>query len=453
MRSIFALLMLAAPVLADDWPQYLGPKRDGVWRETGIVEKFPAKGPEVLWRKPCGIGYAGPAVTQGKVFLPDRVLGDGTKNPDNPFAKSSVIGTDRLLCLDEKSGEQLWKFEHPVEYRVSYAAGPRCTPTVDGDLVFWLDTMGDLFALEPKTGKKVWAKNFRTDFGAELPVWGFAAHPLVDGDKLICLVGGSEGRGVIAFNKKTGAVTWKALTISGDPGYNSPVIFEINGKRVLIIWHTQAVVGLDPETGKKLWEYPWQIQSALTVPVARLAKGSLLFLTSFYNGSLLLDIGGEAPKVVWKSKSKGGQAAVMPDNTLDLHSIMPTPWIKDDHVYGVCSYGELRCLELMTGKRVWASRAATTPDGKPARWANAFIVPYGDGERAFLFNEQGELIIARLTPSGYEEVDRAKLLDPTNRYAAGRTVVWSHPAFADHQVFVRNDKEVIAYSLRKPSGN
>jgi outer membrane protein assembly factor BamB len=447
-RLIFALLLLPLPAQADDWPQYLGPKRDGVWRETGLRDKFPPAGPVVLWRQKCGMGYGGPAVTQGKVFLPDRVLGEGAQNPDNPFAKSSVTGIDRLLCLNEKTGEEIWKFEHPVEYRVSYAAGPRCTPTVDGDLLYWLDTMGDLFALETATGKKVWHTNYRKDLGAELPVWGFASHPLVDGDRLICLVGGSEGRGVVAFDKQTGKEVWHALTISGDPGYNSPVIFEVNGKRVLIIWHSHAVVGLDPETGKKLWQYPWEISAALTAPTARLADGSLLFLTSFYNGSLLLDIGGETPKVVWKSKSKGGQAAVEPDKTVDLHSIIPTPWIKDDHVYGVCSYGELRCLELKTGKRVWMTRQPTS-GGPPARWANAFIIPHGDGERVFLFNESGELIICKMTPKGYEEIDRAKLLEPTNRYAAGRTVVWSHPAFADQTIFARNDKEIVAVSFKK----
>lgn len=448
MRLLLALLFSPLAALADDWPQYLGPQRDGVLRETGIREKFPAAGPPVLWRHKCGMGYAGPAVTQGKVFLPDRVLGAGSQNPENPFARASVTGIDRLLCLDQKTGDEIWKFEFPVEYRVSYPAGPRCTPTVDGDLVFWLDTMGDLFALETKTGKKVWHKNYRTDLGAELPVWGFASHPLVDGDQLICLVGGSEGRGVVAFNKKTGDVVWKALTISGDPGYNSPVIFEVNGKRQLIVWHAQAVAGLEPETGKKLWQYDWKISNSLTAPTARLAKGSLLFLTGFYNGSILLDIGGDSPKVVWKSKAKGVQASVLPDNTVDLHSIMPTPWIKDGYVYGICSYGELRCLELMTGKRVWMTREPTT-SGEPGRWANAFITPIADTDRAFLFNEKGELIIARLSPKGYEEIDRAKLIDPTNRYAAGRTVVWTHPAFADQAIFVRNDKEIAAFSLKK----
>jgi outer membrane protein assembly factor BamB len=442
---IAAVFAIPLPVLADDWPGWLGPQRDGYWRETGIVDKFPAGGPKVLWRHECGMGYAGPAVAQGKVFLADRILGEGASNPDNPFGRSNVPGRDRLLCLDEATGKELWKYEYTVEYRVSYAAGPRCTPNVDGDLVCWLGTMGELIALDVKTGKPVWQQHFVKDFGANVPVWGFAGHPLIDGDKLICLVGGSEGRGVVALDKKTGMLIWKALTIAGDPGYNSPVIVDVNGKRVLIVWHSQAVVGLDPETGKKLWDYAWQIQAALTAPTARLVNKSLLFLTSFYNGSLLLDIAGETPKVVWKSKSKGGQAAVMPENTVDLHSIMPTPVIKDDHIFGVCSYGELRGLELMTGKRLWETHAATS--GKSARWGNAFLVPNGD--RVFLFNEKGELIIARLTPKGYEEVDRAKILDATNKYSQGRMVVWSHPAFANRNMYARNDKEIVAVSLRK----
>ncbi|MBO0700274.1 MAG: PQQ-like beta-propeller repeat protein [Zavarzinella sp.] len=450
MRYVVAiplLLGLTGAVAADDWPQWLGPKRDGVWRESGIVDKFPEGGPKVLWRTPCGIGYAGPAVAKGKVYLADRVLGEGVTNPEDPFKRTGVQGKDRLLCLDEATGKELWKFEYPVEYRVSYAAGPRCTPTVDGDRVYWLGTMGDLYAVDVKAGKPVWEQHFVKGLGAELPVWGFAGHPLVDGDKVICLVGGDEGRGVVAFDKQSGRIVWKALTIRGDPGYNPPTIFEVNGKRVLVIWHSHAVVGLDPETGKKLWQYDWEIQAALTAPNARLVKGSLLFLTSFYNGSLLLDVGGEQPKVVWKSKSKGGQAAVMPGNTQDLHSIIPAPWIQDDHIYGICSYGELRCLELMTGKRVWETHAATV--GKSARWANAFLIPLANTGRTFLFNEKGELIIARLTPKGYEEIDRAKILEPTNPYAGGRMVLWSHPAFANGNVYARNDKEIVAVALKK----
>src|SRR5262249_4076331 len=433
--------------VADDWPQWLGPKRDGVWRETGILDKFPAGGPKVLWRAPCGMGYAGPAVSGGKGFLPDRVLPQGQTNPESPWGKTSVRGTDRLICLDESTGKEIWTFASDIEYRVSYPAGPRCTPTVDGDIVYWLGAMGDLYAIDIKSGKSIWERRFVKDLHSSVPVWGFASHPLVDGDKLVCLVGGPEAPGVVAFDKKSGKEVWKALSIGGDPGYNAPVIFEVNGKRVLIIWHSHAVVGLEPESGKKLWQYPWEIQAALTIPTARLVNKSLLFLTSFYNGSLLLDIDGAEAKVVWKSKSKAGQAAVMPENTVDLHSIMPTPWIKDDYIYGVCSYGELRCLELMTGKRIWETHAATS--GKSARWGNAFLTPHAETDRIFLFNEQGELIIARLTPKGYDEIDRAKILEPTNKYAQGRPVVWSHPAYANGHAYARNDKEIVAVDLRK----
>jgi len=436
---------LAAPAFADDWPQWLGPKRDGYWRETGIVDSFPKDGPPVLWRQPVGMGYAGPAVAGGKIFLPDRYLADGENNPANAFAKTAVKGKERVQCLDEKTGKPLWKFDYDSEYRISYAAGPRCTPTVDGDELYHLGAMGDFYCLKVSDGSVVWEKHFLKDYEATLPVWGFSSHPLVDGDQIICLVGGAGGKGVVSFDKKTGKEKWAALTINNDPGYSPPVIFEINGKRELIMWHTHAVVSLNPESGKKNWQYDWEIQSALTAPTPRLVNKTQLFFSSFYNGSLLLDVSSGSPKVIWKSKSKGGQAAVMPDNTVDLHSIMPTPVIAGDHIYGVCSYGELRCLELQTGKRVWMTHEPIA--GKSVRWGNAFITPHED--RYFLFNEQGELLIAKFTPQGYTEVSRAKILEPTNKMALGRPVVWSHPAYANKTMYVRNDKELVAVSLKK----
>jgi len=167
-------------------------------------------------------------------------------------------------------------------------------------------------------------------------------------------------------------------------------------------------------------------------------------VTSFYNGSMLLKLSdGDKPgaKVVWRSKARGET----PGNTDKLHSIIPTPFIDGGYVYGVCSYGELRCLRLEDGKRVWETRKPTS-GGEAVRWANAFLVK--NGERYFLFNEKGELIIARLSPKGYEDVSRARLLEPTNE-AFGRAVLWSHPAFAGRCVFARNDKEVVCASLAK----
>jgi outer membrane protein assembly factor BamB len=343
------ILLLAGPsalVRADDWPQWLGPKRDGVWREKGILDRFPESGPRVSWRAPVGAGYSGPAVADGRVYITDRVLPEGIKNPADPFAKSSVTGQERVLCLEESSGKELWMHSYPCEYRISYPAGPRTTPLVAAGKVYTLGAMGDLLCLDCQSGKVQWSVNFPKDFQAELPIWGFAASPLLDGDKLICMVGGPDAL-VVAFNKDTGKEIWRALKTK-ELGYCPPMIYEFGGKRQLVIWHPQAINGLDPETGKSFWSQPFAVRAQLSVPTPR-KVGDMLFVTSFYNSSILLRIAGDDPKIVWKGKSNSEQ----PSRTDGLHSIMPTPVIKDGYIYGVCSYGELRCLELQTGKRIW----------------------------------------------------------------------------------------------------
>lgn len=437
---------------ADDWPQWLGPKRDAVWREDGILNKFPPGGPKVLWRQPVGAGYAGPAVAGGKVYVTDRVTDEPQTGGGKRPARNA--GTERVLCLDEKTGETLWKHEYPVVYTIDYAAGPRCTPVVDGDRVYTLGAMGDLVCLDAAKGAVVWSKNFPQDYDANVQIWGFAAHPLIDGDKLICLAGGSNGRMVVAFDKTTGKDLWAGGSGGGGFGYNPPVIYEFGGRRQVIVWHPAAVFSFDPESGKQLWKADFESKAALTVPMARKVGDDGLFVTAFYNGSLLLKVGADSAEVVWRSQAKGERPAA----TTDLSSIMPTPFVDGDHVYGVCSYGQLRCLEAKTGKRVWetmqATRGKLTPEKVAAtpeptdgeRWSNAFIIRQAD--RYFLFNEQGDLIIARLTPRGYEEIDRATIIEPTNR-AQARRVVWMHPAFADRCIFARNDKEIVCVSLAK----
>jgi len=448
-------LALALTLRADDWPQWLGPKRDGVWRETGIIDAFPERGPKKKWSVPVGMGYSGPAVADGKVLLMDRILAEGEKLPDIAFAKPRLKGIERVLCLDEKTGKEIWKHEYPAEYAISYAAGPRCTPIVDGDRVYTLGAMGRLFCLGAADGKPLWSQDFIKDYGSALPQWGFAAHPLVDGEKIICLAGGSNNRLVVAFDKRTGKELWAAEHCPGDFGYSPPMIYEFGGKRQLIIWHSRAVLGLEPETGKRIWRVDFEIRSALTAPTPRKVGDDRLFVTSFYNGSMLLRVKADTAEVVWQSKAKGEGI----HQTTDLSSIIPTPVIDGDFVYGVCSYGQLRCIEVNTGKRVWETMKATRgkltppkvaerdePDGGE-RWSNAFLIPYSD--RTFLFNEQGDLIIAKLTPKGYEELSRTHLIDPTNKDARGRLVVWTHPAFADRCVFVRNDREMACFDLAK----
>jgi outer membrane protein assembly factor BamB len=448
LKSIRVLMLAGVASLwtsvarGDDWPQWLGPQRDGVWREKGIIAEFPKNGPKIRWRTPIAGGYAGPAVADGKVYITDRVLGKGVTNPKSGFDKPTLEGLERVLCLNEKDGKILWKYEYDCTYSVAYPAGPRTTPIIAGGKVYTLGTMGDLLCLDAKDGKKIWAKNFVQEYDADPQTWGFSAHPLLDGDRLICLCGG-KGSVAVAFDKNTGKEKWKALT-TGFAGYAPPMIYDIGGTRQLIIWHPQSINSLNPETGKVYWSHVFKglnnkgLKAALTVPTPRL-DGDMLFVTAFYDGPLALKVKGtEKPTVLWRGKGTGE----LPEKTDGLHSIMPTPVIKDGYIYGVCSYGELRCLKADTGKRIWETYQATT--GKSTRWGNAFLIPHED--RYILFNELGDLIIAKLSPMGYKEISRANVLVPTNRMA-GRPVIWSHPAFANRCVYARNDLEIICVSM------
>src|SRR5205085_2419491 len=182
-------------------------------------------------------------------------------------------------------------------------------------------------------------------------------------------------------------------------GYAPPMIYEVGGKRQLIIWLPDGVNSLDPETGKRYWSQRFFARFNLTAPTPRLA-GDLLFVSAFYNGSLMLKLDHDKPaaEVLWKGKGRSEQ----PNATEGLHAIIATPFIKDGYIYGVCSYGELRCLDAKTGERKWMTLKATGSRERPTeRWANAFLVEQGD--RFWLFNEKGDLIVAKLTPQKYEE--------------------------------------------------
>jgi outer membrane protein assembly factor BamB len=433
--GLFSLAVAA--VQADDWPQWLGPQRDAIWRETGIVEKFPADGLKYRWRVPIGGGYTGPAVAKGRVYVSDRQLAAGATNPANAFARGEIPGSERVLCLNEADGKILWQHEYDCAYTVSYASGPRVTPTVSEGKVYTLGAEGNLVCLDAENGKPLWARDFKKDFNLKTPLWGFAGHPLIDGKRLICLVGG-EGSVAVAFDKDTGKELWRALSAK-EPGYAPPMIYEFAGKRQLIIWHPQAVNSLDPETGKVIWSYPLtpSVKAGMTIASPR-QSGDRLFLTSFYNGSLMLRVDSDKPSLIWQSKK------VSEMDTDGLHSVMSTPWLEEGYIYSPCSYGQFRCLKADTGERIWESFAPTA--GKSTRWGNAFIVKNAATGNCFLFSETGDLIIAKLTPEKYQEISRAHLLDPTTR-DPGRLVVWSHPAFANKSVYARNDKEIVCVSL------
>jgi outer membrane protein assembly factor BamB len=428
-RIVIAILISGAGnyAIADDWPQWGGPQRDIVWRETGIVEKLPAVDPQTgmlprMWTAKIGAGYAGPAVADGRVFVMDRL------------AEQHL---ERVLCFDAATGKERWKHPYEGRYTISYPLGPRATPTVDGDRVYSLGAVGNLFCFDAASGNVIWQKHLPTDFGTKLPAWGMAAAPLVDGDQLIMLAGGKPDAMVISVDKRTGEEKWRNLD-GEEPGYCAPVILEFGGQRQLIIWHPAAVVGMNPANGEVLWTQPFAVQAGLTIPTPR-KLGERLFVTSFYNGPLMIELGanGRSPNVLWRSAR--GNNEIKNDS---LHAIMCTPVVTEQNIFGVGSYGEFRCLDTADGHVKWETFDAT---GR-GRWWNAFLIPHED--RVVICNEQGDIIFAKLDGEGYHELSRAKLIAPTAPIQR-RMTVWSHPAFAMKSVFARNDGELVRVNLAK----
>ena len=423
---------------ADDWPHWLGPQRDGVWRESGILDSFPAGGPPVLWRAEIGAGYSGPVVAAGRVFLTDRPGSETRGNPGGALQRTRETGRERVLCFDAATGRLLWEHAYEAPYEISYPSGPRATPAVAGDRVYTVGAEGRLLCLDVTDGRVVWSRDYRTDFGAVTPTWGFASPPFVDGDRVFCLVGGRE-QTVVALDRHDGRVLWRALP-GREPGYAPLSLVEAGGRRQLIVWDGEAIGSLDPATGEPFWSVPFKTKMAHAIGTPR-RHGDHLFVSSFFDGSLLLRLDRAAPAAteIWRIK---GRSEVRPEG---LHSLMTTPDLDDTAIYGVCSFGHLRGLRLADGERLWETLAPTRPDGKPARWTTAFLVRHAD--RHFLYNEVGDLLLLRLGPQGCEELSRTHLLDPTNK-AGGRDVHWSHPAFAGRSIFVRNDRELVRFDLR-----
>ena len=422
-----------AALHADDWPEFRGRGRRGVWNETGILETFPEDGLAVRWRTPIHHGFSGPSVADGRVFVTDFERTRG------------MVGIERILCLDEATGEILWTQSWEANYAgVSWDEGPRATPTVDGDQVYAVGASGILTALRVDTGEVLWRTSYVEDYGADIPQWGFASAPLVDGNRVITLVGGQPDAKVMAFDRTTGAEVWRALSsVEAGAGVGQPIIIEAGGVRQLIIWHPLALSSLDPETGEVYWEQPFDVGYDMTVttPVQR---GSDLFVTTFYDGPMMLELDNDRPaaELRWRGSSN---SEILTDG---LHAVIGTPIIQGDYIYGFGSYGQLRCLVAATGERVWETQEAT---GERARWTSAFMVRHED--RVFINNDHGDLIIARLSPAGYEEISRTSLIAPTSRPGNRRQLTyvnWSHPAYANRHIYARNDEEIISASLAAP---
>lgn len=427
--AVVILMLFSTSLCADDWPQWMGMKRDNVWRESGVIKRFPEGGPKILWRTPIAGGYAGPAVADGRVYVTDYVSKENLK-VDN-FGRKELSGTERVLCLDEATGKEIWKHEYPVVYGISYPAGPRCTPNVDGDRVYTLGAEGHLYCFRAETGDVIWSRDLTTEYNTKSALWGYAGHPLIDGDKLICIVGG-EGSHVVALDKHTGKEKWRALTAT-EQGYSPPIIMNAGGVRQLILPHPDAVVSLDPESGNEYWsiEYGATNGSIIMTPIK---SGNLLYVGGYSNKNLLIELGESSPtaKALWRDEPK---TALSPINVQPLE--------EGGIMYGFDQSGLLHGVDIKSGKRLWQSTEPLSSK-RPVGSGTAFMVKHED--RVWMFNELGELLITKLSPEGYTEIDRAKVIEPSN-VAFGRKVVWAAPAWANKKAFIRNDDECICVNL------
>ena len=418
---LVGLLSSAAVVQADDWPQWRGPQRDGVWRETGIVKSFAADQLPIRWRVAVAPGYSGPTVAAGKVYLTDRV--------DEPQQ------VERVHCFDASTGKQVWSLSYRCDYRIGYQAGPRASVTIDSGRAFALGAMGHLHCFQADSGKLLWKKDLDQLLSIQMPIWGIAGAPLVV-DGLVIVQAGGKDACIAAFDVATGQQRWTAL--SDRASYSSPVLVQQAGQQVVVCWTGDSVTGLDPKTGKVHWRYPFA-PSKMPIGIATpITAGDQLFVTSFYDGSLMLRLFPDrlAVEKIWQLKGASER------NTVGLHSIISTPLFLGDHLYGVDSYGELRCLKAANGERVWEDLTATPK----ARWSTIHFVRNQD--RIWMFNERGELIISKLSAEGFKPISRAHLIDPTEEQLRRRNgVCWAHPAFANRHVFARNDRELVCASL------
>ena len=431
--------ILATNLPADDWPQWRGLHRDGIWREQGVVGGFSSNPLRPIWKAPIAAGYSGPTVSDGRVYVTDRL--------------TDPLEVERIHCFSAKDGRSLWSHRYDCEYvNVGYKAGPRASVTIENGRAFALGAMGHLHCLDAASGKVHWNRDLNEEYGLQpqgpddrprMPIWGIAGSPLVYKDLVIIHLGGREGACVVGFDIITGEERWRSLNDRGQ--YSSPIMIQQAGRDVCVIWTGDSIAGLSPENGSVHWRVPMTPRNmpiGVATPIIKKdpVNGDRLFVTSFYDGSMMLRLGSEQLTAAELWRSCGASER----QTEALHSIISTPVWLGDHIYGVDSYGELRCLDAATGERIWEDLSASPK----SRWSTIHFVQ--NQQTTWMFNERGQLIIANLTPEGFEEISRADVLKPTKEQLARRGgVCWSHPAFADKKMFARNDEELICVSLEE----
>jgi outer membrane protein assembly factor BamB len=413
--AIGASLLLAGVAQADDWPQWRGPKRDGISQEKNLLKTWPKGGPKLLWQvKEVGYGYGSVAVAGGRIYL------TGNKGLDNEF----------VTALDGKNGKLLWatrlgKVGNP-DQQPNYP-GARSTPTVDGNLLYALSSDGDLACLETASGKVRWRKSLRSDFSGKPGVWAYAESPLVDGNKVIVTPGGEQAT-LVALDKKTGNVLWKSAVPGGDvAGYASAIAVDSNSsggvRQQYVQYLSKGLVGVDAQTGKFLWRFDKTLDTRFGVHAATpISASNTIYSASAVGGGLarLQVMGGsvaaEAVYVERKAPNALGGAVKV-----------------GDYLYGTTN-AVLLCTEYATGKVMWEERSV-----------GAASVCYADG-RLYVRGENGEVALVEATPAGYRELGR---FTPPDQPERGQAKAWPYPAVAAGRLYIRDVGSLWAYDIRQ----
>lgn len=402
---------------ADDWPQWMGKTRDGVWTEQGVLKTFAAGGLKIRWRMPVELGLSSPIVADGRVYLTDVQL-------TRPKTK------ERVLCFAAASGQPLWTYSYDAQYPETgpgeFMQGPIPTPICHGGKVYSIGRT-ELACLDAADGKLLWKKALDVEYQAQESLT--YASPLIEGNLLVIYAGRFSGEAtacVISIDKDSGKTEWRAVTDYA--AMSSPTVVSAAGKRQIIVWSQQAVTSVNAVTGEVCWREatrPVNQSSAVSTPVA---QGNLLLI-----GGLMMKLDSQKPAatVLWPEAKSPARRNL--SNT-------STPILRGDYIISARTSGHLVCLEAATGKELWRIDKVTELG------SGACIHLTTNGDKTFLYTDRGELIIANLSATGYEEIGRARVLEPTFPYE-GRKFVWPPPAYAERCIFARSDKELVCASL------
>jgi len=328
---------------------------------------------------------------------------------------------ERVLCLDAATGKPLWQHAYAAVYKdLSYGNGPRSTPAVFDGRVYTLGAVGHLHCLDATTGKPLWSKDLVKETKADVPLWGFSASPIVVDDLLIIHAGAKPTGCLLALDRRTGKEAWRS--ISDPAGYATPLLIQRGKHRQLVCWTPTHIRGLDPATGRVAWSNEFRVHNGTSISMPIYHDG-LVLVSGYWEGSQAIRLNQDLSEssLAWEDRR-------------NLRSLMCQPLHRRGHGYLLDKRHGLTCFELSTGRKIWDDNNRMTPKGRNPQ---ATMVWLGDSDRAVVLNSDGELLLVRLTPDGYQEMSRTRVIGET----------WAHPAYAWGCVYARNDSEVVCVEI------